>query len=385
MDKRQKLLNVLIPTLLVLALLGVALWGNTQKARADKYQLATEAQYRRAYAELLTEVGELDAILSKIQVAGTRAQFTLLLSNAWNTSGRCVGLLAQIPASHLDSSDVNSFLIRVSDYANTLTNKLAHGGTISSKELDKIGELRSACNKVTADLAERYFSNKLSVELLDSNGYFTTAAEVHKNEAAKIDYPTIIYDGPFSESTEKAEAKGLRGGMVDEAKAKKEALNYAPDGTNLTSATTSVGAISSFDFSGTTKDGREIDISVSQKGGDIVWMMSSATTDMTDKPSDKEVEECKDAGVKYLKDKGYDNMRPTYVQYYNGAVVINFAATQNGVILYNDLVKLWIDRETNEIFGVDARNYLFSHTTRDLPARELTMGDAETYISDKLK
>ena len=54
--------------------------GNTQRARADKYQLATEAQYRRAYAELLDEIGELDAVLSKIQVAGTRAQFMLLLA-----------------------------------------------------------------------------------------------------------------------------------------------------------------------------------------------------------------------------------------------------------------------------------------------------------------
>lgn len=385
MDKRQRLINILIPSLLVLALIGVALWGNTQRARADKYQLATEAQYRRAYAELLDEIGELDAVLSKIQVAGTRAQFMLLLSNAWNISGKCVGLLAQIPASHLESTDVNVFLVRVSDYANTLSNKIARGSTLSSDEIKQIGDLRKACSQVAQDLSERYFSNKLSVELLDSNGYFTTAKEVQENEAAKIDFPTIIYDGPFSESVEKAKAKGLRGEMLKEQKALEKALDYAPEGTNLSLVTTTVGKISTFDFAGRTKDGREIGISVSQKGGDIVWMMASATTDMNDKPSDDEIKECKKAGEKYLKDKGYESMRATYVQYYSGAVIINFAATQDDVILYNDLIKLWIDRETKEIFGVDARNYLFSHRTRDLPKRELTMADAETYISENLK
>src|SRR5690606_29181596 len=111
-----------------------------------------------------------------------------------------------------------------------------------------------------------------------------TAKEVQENEAAKIDFPTIIYDGPFSESVEKAKAKGLRGEMLKEQKALEKALDYAPEGTNLSLVTTTVGKISTFDFAGRTKDGREIDISVSQKGGDIVWMMASATTDMNDKP-----------------------------------------------------------------------------------------------------
>ena len=91
MDKRQRLINILIPSLLVLALIGVALW-ETRKERVRTSTACHRSAIQEAYAELLDEIGELDAVLSKIQVAGTRAQFMLLLSNAWNISGKCVGL-----------------------------------------------------------------------------------------------------------------------------------------------------------------------------------------------------------------------------------------------------------------------------------------------------
>ena len=89
--------------------------------------------------------------------------------------------------------------------------------------------------------------------------------------------------------------------------------------------------------------------------------------------------------LKKLEELGYRSMTATYAQYYGGAALINCAATQNGVILYNDLIKVWVDRETNEVTGVDARNYLFSHTERELPEASVTMAEAEGYLASSLK
>ena len=68
----------------------------------------------------------------------------------------------------------------------------------------------------------------------------------------------------------------------------------------------------------------------------------------------------------FLSTLGYEEMHPSYAQYYNGAVVFNYAATQNGVVLYADLVKVTVDRNTKTVIGLDAQNYLFSHRTREL-------------------
>ena len=77
-------------------------------------------------------------------------------------------------------------------------------------------------------------------------------------------------------------------------------------------------------------------------------------------------------------------MRSTYAQYYNGITVINFAAVQDDVILYSDLVKVWVDRQTKQIVGMDARNYWFSHTRRDLPEPQVTEQEAREMISSNL-
>ena len=36
------------------------------------------------------------------------------------------------------------------------------------------------------------------------------------------------------------------------------------------------------------------------------------------------------------------------------------------MILYSDLVKVYLDRENGEVMGLDARNYRLNHRTRDL-------------------
>jgi germination protein YpeB len=46
--------------------------------------------------------------------------------------------------------------------------------------------------------------------------------------------------------------------------------------------------------------------------------------------------------------------------------IINLAPVEQGVVLYPDLIKVWIDISTGEAVGLDANNYLMSHKPRDL-------------------
>jgi germination protein YpeB len=77
-------------------------------------------------------------------------------------------------------------------------------------------------------------------------------------------------------------------------------------------------------------------------------------------------------------------MEANYAQYYGGTALINFAYVQNDAIVYNDLIKVWIDRETLGIVGADARNYLFSHVERDIPTPTLSKEEAEAKVSVNL-
>lgn len=97
--------------------------------------------------------------------------------------------------------------------------------------------------------------------------------------------------------------------------------------------------------------------------------MTSAEGYTQDAPNESETDALNAAGLDFLAAKGYPAMRATYAQYYPGAVLISYAATENidaetsdsgssagnsesaggnNVIIYNDLVKIWIDRTTKK-------------------------------------
>ncbi len=113
--------------------------------------------------------------------------------------------------------------------------------------------------------------------------------------------------------------------------------------------------------------------------------MSSATGGAEGVPEEREARGYKDTAGEFLKKMGFDAMQSTYAQYYNGICLINFAAVQDNVILYSDLVKVWVDRETGEVVGLDARNYWFSHTKRDLPEPAITEQEAKDMLSANLE
>ena len=91
-----------------------------------------------------------------------------------------------------------------------------------------------------------------------------------------------------------------------------------------------------------------------------------------------------EAGKRYLSERGFSSMESTYAQYYGGCAVINYAAVQDGVLLYNDLIKLWIEIDTQAVVGFEASNYWFSHISRSLPAPEITAQQAQELLSPAL-
>ncbi len=405
----NKLLRIALPAVLAIALVAAAFWGSEQSALAEEYKNSATAMYTRAFTELCDNMNNLETALGKLRVTASPAQYVLLLDDVWRLSGASVSLMSQIPASHIDTADLNSFVVRLGDYAHALTKKAVRGIPMSEEDQTQLDSLYGACIRITAELNGRLAVGDIPTAVITNEGYFTSQEEggpegaLSEQEAADtasggtegqgsgdykdpegIDgFPTLIYDGPFSESAEKLEAKGLTGTRVSEEEARSIAAKAAglediePQGA-------SNGAIPAYDFRGVYEDGREVDVSITQTGGHVLWLMSSATGGADGVPEAEDAERLRKAAEDYLAANGYEGMEATYAQYYGGVAVINFAATQGDVILYSDLVKVWVDRETGGVAGVDARNYLFSHRERELKEPAVSMAEAESMLSANL-
>lgn len=241
-DKVKTVLGIAVPLVLVLALIVVSVWGVQQQTRADSYQNSTESMYRRAFIELADNLSDLEATLSKLMVSGSRNHTIIMLDDIWRLSGASVSLMSQIPSSHVDTYELNRFIVQVGDYAHTLMENLIGGTIMSQEDSDQLVKLHETCVSLANEVRGRVDSDDVPIDLLTNDGYFEPSSKEYEDSEGVEKFPTLIYDGPYSESTEKLEPKGVSGDEISEDEAMQKAMEYAP-GSQLESAGASDGNI----------------------------------------------------------------------------------------------------------------------------------------------
>lgn len=407
----RAIISVVVPLILTAALVAVCIWGSQQAARADAMETRVQATYRHSFFELSDNINDMQVALKKLAVAGSRAQHVRLLQDVRRLSGEAAANLGNLPAAHTDTAELTRFINQTGDYAETLSVRILDGGVPSSDDREQIASLYEASVQLAKRLEQRLDSEDFPVHMMDAEGYFGGADAAAENrdvqnsangaqtggegastgdgEAETADrenianYPTLIYDGPFSDSTEKAEPRGLADETIDAAAALQCAVDYL-GGAYLEQTGETGGSIETYDFRGHDVRGRTVEISVAKRGGAILQMMSDVQGAALGVPDEETRETYEQTARDYLDARGYDAMRSTYAQYYAGVAVFNFAASQDGVILYPDLVKVYIERQSGEVIGIDARNYLFSHTERTLDTPLISEAEARDMLSDAL-
>lgn len=377
---KNAITKIVIPCVLTVAVVVLAFWGAQQSALAEDYKNAAGSMYRRAFAELCTVMDGMQTALGKLRVASSGTQRVLLLDDIWRLSGSGSSLVGQIPSSHVDTAELESFITRVGDYSHSLTKKALAGEAASEEDQKQLASLYTRCGELARELEDRQSVGDVPVEILTNDAYFTEADDAYRSSEDVEKFPTLIYDGPFSESTEKQEPKGVTGDEISEDDAAQKALSAA-GGVSCVKLGASDGTIPAWEFRVTLPDGREADVSVTKTGGMLLYFMGAASGDASGVPDGDTVQRLRTAGLEWLSKHDFGDMQPTYAQYYGGAALINFAAVQDEAVIYNDLVKVWVDVETLEVIGADARNYLFSHVGRDIGTPSLSPEEAEARVS----
>lgn len=369
---KKKILHYIAYAALSAGIIAAVLWGKAQTVRAAEMRALSD-EYIGCYVnsctlsseELKDSVNAMRVSLEKLRVTDSVPAQVLALEDIVRESARASVLYSRIPQPYADGMGLAAFITRVGDCARSMSRRLLTGGELDKTDREQLSKM-----------LERLQTSAESLELptgTEEYDYYEKSAD----EPSEPEYPELIYDGPFSESNEKAEPKGLSGeeGSVEEALL----TARSAAGVSLEYAGETGGRIPTYDFSA---DG--VDISVSKKGLYVLYYMAKPSGDRSGLPEEGEYETFVSAGKAFLDSLGYYKMVPTYAQYHDGTALISFAYEEDGVIIYNDLVKVWLDRETGKPVGLDANNYLFSHTVRELPAPRLTEEEAAVCVSKSL-
>lgn len=365
-----------LPAILLIGLAVMTVTFFRQRRTIAEQQRVIDAQTESAYRALSNDLYDLNVALSKLEAAGTPARLSKSFADIRRLSAGAVRALSLLPVAHADDEGLMQFLIRTGDFADSLMDRVLNGQMLTEEQLGSLSELRTCCS----GLAETYDGGCLdgSFPSMPEDGFY--GGETDEENIAN--YPTLLYDGPFSESSEQAEPLGLPEETVDEQTAMRIASELFPDRTLVLDGRTESDIVT-YDFS--ADDGKgELCVSITERGGLLLYFMGTPAGETNDPPDDAESERLHRVADAYLRGHGFGHMEPSYAQYYAGTVVFNYAAVQNGVILYADLVKVYVDRITQQVIGLDAQNYRFHHRERDLSAPILTEADALNTLSDAL-
>lgn len=340
---------------------ALALW---QFREAKAAEITVRAGRERAYYSALDSLTNLEADLSKALVASGPGQHALLLGRVSSLAGAASENLSALPAAYGADESGLKFLGQTADYAQTLAAAAAEGRTLSETDVRQLAQLMQK-------------SGELRRHLENGEG-FAYDAPSEEQKLSGIEYPSLLYDGPFSDGVRQGAPRGLSGEEITSEQAV-EAGRAFLGAARAQRASDMQGPIPCWGVSAET-DGVTITLQVTRQGGKILWM-APETAGFETKLG---MEACVARAREFLESHGFGEMEPSFTQQYDGLAVISFAAVQDGVTLYPDLVKAQVRMDTGEVVGLEANNYWMNHTERENLAPQVDEQQALRAVSGHL-
>lgn len=395
-DWRERLRDRHMFTLVMIALgllLAVIILGLYTYQKQREARQASENSYNRAFYELINYMEEVETYLAKSSITSTAEHEAETLANVWSEANLASVFLSQLPIETEELQNSQKFLNQVSNYGYTLSQKAMRGEDLTDEELKNLENLHDyavGLKDTLNQLANEINQGTISWGELTKEGNIAFAQQVDNIskdsfgniEQAFHDYAGLIYDGAFSEHMTNPERKGLTGEDIDENKAREIAKNFtgASDENISSNGLMENGNIPLYNFI-IKQDDKQKSISISQKGGHIVYMNFYREIGEEQISNEQAIE----IGKNFLNEKGYSNMKETYYLKQDGNVVINYAYNQDDVKVYPDLIKVKIALDNGEILGVETMGYLNCHHDRQIPKNLISVESAKSKLNPRIE
>ena len=352
-----------------LAAAFLVLAGTTISGYVEAARLRRDLQYTydRALGDLNDCVASMQVTLEKSLYANTPTQQNGLAARVMREASMAKGALAVLPVSDGSLFEASRFITQAGDFAMSLSARISAGGTITQEEYESLRQLGEYASRLQESLrtADPDFSSGNSNNFKETTDQFT-------------DYPTLIYDGPFSDHIAQKQPVFLEGKEeIPQGNAQMNAADFLGIGQDqLRHDGDTAGNLATYNFSGETQR-----ITVSRLGGYEVPLIDSREIG----ESVLSEEEAKQAAAEFLESRGIENMRESYYALSDGVCTINYAYEQDGVLCYPDLIKVSVALDDGSIVEYDASGFLMNHQDqRDLNAQKLTADQARESVSPAL-
>ena len=183
------------------------------------YKTQLENNYRRAFYELSNNLQSIELDLSKLVATNDSSIQRDILNEIYQISNTANGNLSALPVANEKIKNINRYLNTLGGYSFSLLEDINNGGKLDKSQLENITWLHKSSKIANYDIKEfintKSFDNSIVENVKysdgDSSGYDAGLTNVN---SANSTMPTLIYDGPFSDSVVNKKIKGLSGDII---------------------------------------------------------------------------------------------------------------------------------------------------------------------------
>lgn len=379
---------VRIISFLTAAIIAVGVSAVLNMNSSEQYRRSFEQNMTRNVEDLSAEIDNIKNTLYKGMYAGTPEMMTQLSSKLWSDASTAKSSLAQLPVSELHLENTYKFLSQVGNFSKSLAKRYSDGEALSKDDRKSL--------KTLSEYADRLAENMWNVEKRINSGELSFEKAVTEVQGAENNeepsyitegftdfeegydnYPTLIYDGPFSDHILEKEPEMLKGTtevtLSDALKKAEKACGTT--GLTHSDSNDEQGKMPSYIF---TKDSTTI--AVTKYGGYLSYMLGDRKVSTRSLTALESVGKAKE----YLTMLGINHITDTYYEISGNVCTVNFAGTENDIIMYTDLIKVSVAMDNGDILSFDGRGYITNHKKRNLSEPKITAEQARKKISTEL-
>ena len=297
------------PRVLAFALtlaLGASLAINMAQAAHNRALSAEQtAQRQREMADVTAAMADIEVNLAKLLLASGAEQSVALLGETALLAQHVESGLTRLPIGAEQAGSMMKFAGQIGDYAMTLAAQASRGGMLTSDDETQISQMLTACRALNEQLTQA------GAQMMDAPPDALAAdaqpqSWPEQGAQESVEYPSLIYDGPFSDGRRTGLALGLTGEAITREQARQAAARYAgTTADRVEDAADSGGEFEAYGFTAKTQEG-SVSVQVTRRGGHLLWMVPEQAA-FGQRLSQ---EECLSRAKVYLADMGFGEMEP---------------------------------------------------------------------------
>ncbi len=376
----------IVSAVLLIVSIGFAVAYFTMKGDKDEYKRQLEFVYEKSFYELIDNVNNIEMNLSKLNSSNSQSYQADLVDKILEQSNMAQDNLATLPLDEQSINKTVSFINSTNGYCTSLSTQLAKGQALTDDQkysidalYDSAKNVKQEVNRFATLLTDNYSivdNLKTNNQSLDTN----FSRQFSTLEEPSVEYPQLIYDGPFSDSVLNKEIKGLPAGEVTKVEAQSNVKQDVFDYKSIEYSGMTEGKFVTYNYDLNFADDSRGFVQVTKQGGFI--LSYNRTHDL--KRANMSQEECVQIAQKFVENLGIKDMTDVWYADAEGYLYVNLAYTIDDVVVYPDLIKVKVAMDDGTVVGLEAMTYAYNHTERKIAKPVATKTDAERAVTPEL-